>query len=128
MFLQIVADLGQDIFDACQALAQEVTPDNVRDKVCLLYDLDCPAVEEAGVCWDDDDVVRQAKQVTLFGCLGVEGEEDDFDNEGGSCPLTNKLENDWEVLTEDAEEIGWYEDGFVDIDAVSNIRTTLAKN
>jgi len=34
------------------------------------------------------------------------------------CPLTSRLESDWEAYVEEAEELGWYEDGIVDVDAV----------
>jgi len=35
------------------------------------------------------------------------------------CPLTSRLAEDWVEYTEEAEELGWYEDGFVQIDQVS---------
>lgn len=36
----------------------------------------------------------------------------------GGCPLTTEIEQDWLEITQDAEEMGWYEDGYVDLDAV----------
>jgi len=39
--------------------------------------------------------------------------------EDAPCPLTSRLFEDWVEITEEAEELGWYEDGFVNIDAVS---------
>jgi len=36
------------------------------------------------------------------------------------CPLTSKLEEDWEEYIEDAEERGWYKDGHIQEDQVSS--------
>ncbi len=51
----------------------------------------------------------------FFDCLGLDGEEDDFDNSGDDCPFTSKVEKDWEDITEEAEEQGWYADGNIDL-------------
>jgi len=64
-------------------------------------------------------------QVILFNCLGLSGDEGDL--EDGNCPLTQKLRHDWEVLTEEAEELGWYEDSYVQIDAVSGFALKLER-
>jgi len=122
-----VEDLGQSVFDGCQFLSQSVNADNVRDKVAEFYGLDVPDVDESGPCWDDPKVVNQAKQVIFFDCLGLEGVEDDFDNSGGSCPMTTRLEQDWITTTEKAEELGWYELGYVNISNVSNNTSPKAK-
>ncbi len=51
----------------------------------------------------------------FFDCLGLDGEEDDFDNSGDDCPFTSKVEKDWEDITEEAEEQGWYAEGNIDL-------------
>jgi hypothetical protein len=65
-----VEDLGQETFDGCQALAQEINGQNVAEKVREFYGIEGNenSTPGGGACWDDD-IVRVAKQTVLFDCL-----------------------------------------------------------
>merc|ERR1712018_3565 len=69
---QIVADVGQEKADECQAVAQEVNGMNVADKVREFYGWENSGVEstpEGGPCFEDQ--VQNTKQVYFFDCLGL---------------------------------------------------------
>jgi len=65
-----VEDLGQETFDACHALSQDVSGSNVAEKVRELYGIEGgeDATPAGGPCWDDG-ITRVAKQTILFDCL-----------------------------------------------------------
>ncbi len=99
--IQIVADVGQEVFDACHLLAESVNADNVKEATCDFYDCACAGDGAGG--WTgwmlgrrrggsartvghgqrclpnllSFQVVQMSKEVYLFDCLGLNGAEEE---------------------------------------------------
>ena len=58
---QIVADVGQDVYDGCQSLSDGVNEDNVKESVCDFYGEDCGGTASGGSCWEDEQVLQDAQ-------------------------------------------------------------------